>query len=809
MLSLAALVALETFSRRIGQTIERDSRNFLAADYRIQAWRPFDDQVLPALEEEQSRGDVAFRTDFLAAIELPNGESVTGNVAAIEGDYPFYGPWRTEPEGLTVAKLAAEPSLLADASLRAKDLKVGDRVRLGKLTLRFAGYLLEEPQTVASAFSTGPRLVIHRKFAAGTGLLGPGARAFRQLLVRTPLPTEVFRAKIRAKAPDPHLRIITPERANRQASNMLERMRGFLSLVLLSGLFLSGAGIFMMFRSRYLAQLPEFLTLRCLGMRSRQILSAALRESLGVAIAGWVPGAALGALAERMIAGYARTRLDIALADASPLLPALLALLVALGLVGLATILPLREILRVPVQAAFRQSDARTEGLSVRDAFYAGLAAVALTLAVARSFQLGFSFLGGLGGASLGLALVAWLLSRGLTALPLRSRFAWRQAALSFARQPGPSLLLVLTTGLCLYFLGLVLLLGNSLRRQVDFSGRMGVPNLFLIGVTENDRDGITKLLSNVSFVPVVQARITEIRGEAVQEVTDRVEGEHDAEQFYRTREYFVTRRTSLAEGERVLRGNYGTDPFGPAIEGVVRASLEAKFADSIGLAVGDRFRFEIGGVALEAEVRSYRKVDWFNLRPNFFIAFHEDDLQGAPFGYVGLYRAAPERLVETQREVSRRFPAVTAMDGDSIARRLLKILDQISLSVFSVSLFTGGSCLFVFAGMLISRRQQKLRELSLLKCLGAPSALLHRLLLAESLVAGFVASLTAFVCAWATAAVVCRFVLDIPLEVPGASLAGGLLGLWPLIAAAGGWVLSKGLLAQSASGLFRAAEEV
>src|SRR5688572_29006338 len=63
---IAALVALETSSRRVQNTVSRDSRKVLAADFQIQAWRPFDESVWRAVAEEKARGDVTQLNDFVS-----------------------------------------------------------------------------------------------------------------------------------------------------------------------------------------------------------------------------------------------------------------------------------------------------------------------------------------------------------------------------------------------------------------------------------------------------------------------------------------------------------------------------------------------------------------------------------------------------------------------------------------------------------------------------------------------------------------------------------------------------------------------
>ena len=800
-------MALETFSRRIGATIQRDSKSFLAADFRIQAWRPFDEKVMRAVENEQRANQIAFRTDFVATAELPTNEPLTASVAALAGPYPFYGNWRTEPTNIVPESLHERPLVLADASLKARGLKIGQSIRLGKLSFEVVGFILEEPQTIAGAMATGPRLMIHQSWAEKTGLLGTGSRAFYQLLVRTPQTSAQFNKQFRAQAPDPHWRVITPDKANRQASGILERMRGFLSFVLLGGLFLGGAGIFMIFRSRFLAELPTHLTLRCLGMKSQAILARALREAIVLTGTSWVLATMLGLFLERKVVAYATSQLNVTLSPDQPWGGAWLAGLAAVSVVALAVILPLREVLRVPVQMAFRQSEARTQGLSLRDLLTVFIVSIALSTVFAGSLKLALGFLAGLGLTLALLTLMVWFLSRPLDHLSASTSFGFRYAALSFVRQPASSFLWVVALGLGTFLVSTILFLGSTLQRQIDFSGRLSVPNLFLLGVAENDRESLAQQMPGMSFVPVIQARLTEIKGVPVQE-NEEAPSTDDPESggFYRTREYVVTKRSAAAPGETLVDG---PSLFGEnASSRVVRASLEHRFAQRIGLQVGDSFKIEIAGVALPARVQSLRKVDWFNLRPNFFIVLDEEDLAGAPFNFVGITREEASRIPEIQKEVSRRYPAITVLDGDSIGKRLLKLLGQLSMAVFSVSLFSLGSCAFVFAGILLARRGAKVQELSLFKCLGVTTARLERMFVYEMFLGGLVASFIGLGCAIGTVALSGEKLLEIPFLWPPMSWILGIgLGL-PLLTTLGGWMLLRPWLRLPVTTLFRSAEE-
>lgn len=814
--SLAAFVGTDLFARRVSETVQRDARGFLAADYRVQAWRPFAPEILSFFRDDLTQGRAALRTDFLATLEITSSETpLNVNVAAIEGPYPFYGRWRTEPAGLTPNSLAGR-RLLADRSLEARGVHVGDKVKLGATTFTIAGWILEEPQTVASAFSAGPRVVVHGQDLEGTGLLGLGARAFRQLLVKSDVPRAEFTKRFRDKVPDPHWRLVTPDRAQRQVDQILGRIRGFLSFVLLAGLFLGGAGVFSVFRSKFILELPTLLTLRCLGMTARTLILRSFAESSVVGVASLAGGAALGVLFESVVRRAITQHYGVDLAPVGFGVSVAKAAAVALVLVAIAVLLPLREILRVPVQAAFRDAEARSKGLGRSDAFILAATAIAISFGVAGDLKLAVSFLASLFGAGLLVGLIAWPVFRWASRDTTSSgavAFVGRHARLSFGRQPGASVLLIATLGITVFLASGIAFVASALRGQADISARVGVPNLYVMGLVEEDRAFVRDLVgTGVEFVPMAQARLQSIRNEAIQDTADLGNAEaanaqgDEVDRFYRTREYFVTRRASLSVGEAVVSG--AADVFGPPQKDVVRASFESSFAERLGVKPGDRFTFELAGVPLAAEVRSLRRVDWFNLRPNFFIVLNETDLADAPFGYVATARVPQPKVAEIQKVLAQKLPSASVIDGESLARRLGGVLNQLSSSVVAVGAFAGASCLFVLLGLLLSRREQKLRELSLFRALGATNAKLMVLVSLESLWAGLLASAAGLGAGAVLSFGLCRFFLEIPWEVPSPVLTLTLLTAGPLLLGFGGAFLARALLQVPAAGLFRDADE-
>ncbi len=785
-LGVAALVALECFTQRIENTIQRDAKSILAADLQIQSWRPFTEDIFKALESlDVTHSHRVYQKDFVSSLRHQQ-QTITISCRTLDGDqFPFYGNFLTDP-GLKVSDLASERLVLLDKSLKNKNIQVGDEVQIGKALFKVAGFILEEPQSVAASFSIGPRVIFHNRHLAATGLDSMGSRVFHQLLVRTPTAPESFKTQFRNLVPDPHWRIITPQHANRQASKVLDRLRAFLSFVAVTALLLGALGTYSVFRSIFLRKIDDYLTLRCLGFSSRTIEIFSLFQSLPIVLGGFIIGSAIGWLLEWGITKWATDALQMSLADISRLPSFAWAILLTSFSVILAIYFPTKEALKVPVSQVMR-SKSETQNKPEKKGFIILFFLVSvLIFLITRNIKFGSAFISGVFVSAVLFFVLGWLIQKWLPLFSENiSRFSLKSGFRLFSRGGAQSQLAIFTLGFSVFLMGLVSFVGDSLTHQIDIGERKDVPNVYFMSVPMEANEKLIELYPEISLTPVIQARIESINNQDI--TTDKSYSEDETERFFQTREYFITKRLDLAPDEVLTQGD---SMFGDPSPNQVRISLEESFASRMGIKVGDVLKLEISGVPLITVVQSLRKVSWLNLKPNFFIVAHPDDIEGAPFDSIGLYRAQDASIISNiQAQVAALFPQITVIDGESLSQRLTTVIDQLSTSVTSLSLFCLASSLFVFMGLALSRRTELQNAIALWKCLGAPKAFILSTYLTESISIALSASALGLLIAWFTSYGLSVWVLDITIASPNFLRVLTLLSL-PLIVLVGFQVL-------------------
>jgi putative ABC transport system permease protein len=807
-LGVTALVALEAFAKRIGASVSKDTRSFLSADFQIRAFREFDPEVRQAAEKLSIKAPgaagqgVIEQTDIITTVFLWEREPVAVTLRALEGAYPFYGTFKND-QNLKIEDLRAEPAAIVEASFRERGLKVGDKVRVGELSVRVAAFLEEEPQTSATFFGVGPKIIVHRAWLEKTGLLIKTSRALRLLLVRSNLTTKKFQEEFRKLVPDPHWRIVTPERANMQVQNVVGRLSSFLSLVALAALFLGALGVFMMLRSHFLLKREQWLSLRCMGLSRRALSSLVVIQSMILALIGGSLGSLFAVVVERLVSQWAQKLYGVELAEISVWPSFVYGLGVAALTVLFSLWSPLQEMLRWPVAHAF-QDTSNEGGVRRRDLLPALIFAFLLVAWVAGSLKIGTYFFGGLAASALLLIFMGETLI-GLLKIPLKFfQGIERHIFLRLIRQAAQFRLLMVSVGLGVFLVALISILSDTLRHQIDLSKKQDLPNFYVMSVDEASLPGIQEILPNGNLAPITQARIKSVKGESLKE-QETEDGESDDRARLQSREYTITKRAALSAGERLVKGE---SIFGPPNPDYVRVSIEDRFADRVGLDVGDRFQISIAGVDLTAQVESRRTVDWWNFRPNFFLVFHEADLVGAPMDYVVFSRRDPAEIPSLQKVIARSFPHTSSINGEVISQRLTTLIRRMTQALYSVGLFTILAAFFVFLGLVLSRRGQIQQEIFLLRCLGWNRAALRKLFTGEFSLACLFSSWLAFALAIVSSWMLCRFLLDIEFRFPGPMMSLGFLFVPLLFFALTSLLLIEPMVKRAPADLFRGAGE-
>ena len=796
---VGSVVALRSLIRNLNAAVAGEARQLLTADVQVDSTRAWPPRSLEAVERVSGAPQVEARTETVEATTMlrPADESREGamlvELKGVEPQFPLVGEFSLAGgAAFNHALLRDNGAVVAPLVLERLRLAVGDEVKINEATFRIRGVIGREPGA-SSGFRVGPRVFVERGAFEAAGLTGFGSRARRRILLRTKEgEAEAVVRTLRAELKNELVGVRSYRDSQENLGESFARAENYLALAGLVILVLGGIGVSSVTRVFVEQKRKTIAVLKCVGGSGRQITAAYLAQTLALGAAGSLLGVALAKAGLAFAAGR--------FADSLPpnmsygLAPGAVAQGVGLGLLIslLFSALPLLRVRHVKPSMLLRDEDRAPTGRAPRFDWTRTLTAagVGLGLAALATWQAGSLLVGAYFLA--GLAVTAGLLYAAALAvifLLRRTRragsFALRQAVNSLHRPGNQTRVIVMAVGLGAFLVMTVQAVQSNLLEELDLTRRGNLPNMFLLDVQEDQKEGVAEIVERASgaraeLIPTLRARIYAVNGRPV----DLENKEQRRDRGMLGREYVVTYRSRLEANETVVAGKFWDET--PAAQPEV--SVEEDMRGLAGMDVGSTVTFDIMGRKIDARVTSLRRVDWRNSRTGFLVLFRPGSLEGAPATYIGAING-PEREPERsrfQRELVDRYPNVSVIDVADIVRSVGRILSNITLAVSFVGGFVLLCGVLILVGSIAMTKFQRVYEAAVLKTLGARRKVLLAIMLAEYGLLGLVSGLIGSLAAVALSYAVARYVFEIPWTFAPAVSLLGVLATAALVVAVG-----------------------
>jgi putative ABC transport system permease protein len=792
---IAALTAVRSFSVNLMADIDREAKTLLGADLSLDANQPAPDSILAKIEQPEV--EKAKVLNFMSMVRFPNGGGTRLSlIRSLEGNYPFYGKWKTEPENAWKTFRAGQTALVDHALMLQFGVKTGDSIQIGNVTFRIEGDLLSSPGRAGIASSIAPVIFIPGAWLDSTGLVQRGSRIDYQYFYKLPETTDpdAFIKPLEKSLEKAKLDWDTVQSRKQSIGSAFGNFGTFLNLVGFIALLLGCIGVAGAVHIYIKDKLPTVAILRCLGASGRKAFYVYLVQVAGIGLLGAVVGAVAGSLIQKLLPILVKDLLPIEDVSTNFSYSALFQG-VALGLIVavLFALLPLSGILKTSplrtLRASFGEQEA--DNRLLRWGVYTAIAATlfGFTYWLVGEWQETLAFMGGISAAFV----VLWLVARLLTFLlrrffPKKLSYVVRQGVANLFRPENQTVLLVVTIGLGTMLLSTLFLIQSLLLKQVEFSGSGSQPNMILFDIQANDKDSVAQLVRThgmplLQQVGVVTTRIETIDGQSKQQYelehpdpdslpkdeegrrggiprpeTDRIS------RWVWDREYRVTFRDTLIESEKIIEGEWvGVHTPGQP----VKVSISDGLQKSMMAKIGTRIAFNVQGARIDCEVASIRKVDFNRVQTNFLVVFPKGVLERAPQFHVIVSKVKDaDQSAKFQSELVKRYPSVSAIDLTQILRSVDEVLRKVSFVIQFMALFSILTGLLVLFSSIYQSKFARVRESVLLRTLGASrrqilsiNALEYFLLGALSCLAGVGLSVGG---AWALAV----FAFKIPFQI-------------------------------------------
>ena len=809
-LAVAALTSVGFFADRLQGGLQRDALQLLGGDVVVASDNPTPQAFVDKAQALglQAVGTMGFPTMGRAS-DAQGGASKLVALKSVAAGYPLRGTLKVAdaPGAAEQATrdIPAPGEVWVDAPLLdALGLAMGDQLLLGDAQLRIARIIVIEPDRGAGFMSFAPRVMLNAADVPATGLVQPASRiTYRFAVAGQPAAVKAFSewAAEEVKKPDVRaVRVESLESGRPEMRQTLDRAQKFLSLVALLAALLSAVAVALAARGFAADHLDASAMLRVLGQSQRTIAGAYTTEFALIGVFASALGVAVGYLVHNVFVLLLSGLVESAL-PAPSLWPVAFGLGMGLTLLLAFGLPPVLQLAQVPPLRVIRRDvgGLKPASLAVLCVGVAGFAA--LLLAVSSDLKLGLIAVGGFAGAVALFAGLSWVAVKLLrksvneTTAPRWLVLATRQIS---AR---PAYAVVQVSSLAVGLLALVLLV--LLRTDLISSWRQATPpdapNRFVINVMPEQADDFQKTLqtngvAKYDWYPMIRGRLLAVNGQPVgpdNYTEDRAKRLVD-------REFNLSTAVQQPPHNQIVAGRWTENEAGAV-------SVEEGIAETLGLKLGDRLLFDIGGVQNEARITSLRKVDWGSMRANFFVMYPVQQLEGVAITYLAAYRA-PE-VQGFDNALVRQFPNITNVDMASTINQVQRVLYQVIRAVEFLFAFTLAAGLVVLFAAVTATREERAREFAIMRAVGARASLLRQVQRAElmgvGLLAGFLASAVAVAVGWALARYVFDFAWTASLWVPLAgALAGAVLALL-----AGWWGLRDVLRRPVVETLRRAAE--
>ena len=819
VLAVAALSAVGFFATRLEAALSRDASQLLGGDAVVAS-----DQPAPADFADRARAlgllqaSSATFPSMARAADEQGGASRLVAVKAVSDGYPLRGQMRVQdsagaPDRAVAGGPARGTVWVEAAVLDALQLKPGDPLLLGDLRLTVARLISQEPDRGAGFMSFAPRVMLHAADLAATGLVQPASRVTYRLMVAAPADGsargqigvreflrwaegQVTTAKLRG------LRVESLESGRPEMRQTLDRAQRFLNLVALLAALLAAVAVAIAARDFAQRHLDDCAMLRVLGAPQRAMAAAYALEFGVVGLIASAIGVTLGFAVHFVFVSLLAGLVDANLPPAG-WLPAAFGLGVGMTLLAAFGLPPVLQLARVPPLRVIRR-DVGSPRAASAGVLIGGLAGFsALLVAASSDIKMGLLAVGGFAGAIAAFALLAWLavmlLRRAVPSAAAAPRWlvlATRQ----LSARPALVVLQVSTLAVGLLALMLLVLLRTDLISAWRAATPADAPNRFVINLQPDQGEAFQAALKGAGvtqydWYPMIRGRLLAINGREI------APGQYTEDRAQRLveREFNLSHAAVLPSHNLLTAGQWTPDEPDAL-------SVEAGLAQTLGLKLGDRLKFDVAGTAAEGRITSLRKVDWGSMRVNFFVMFPRARMDDLPLSYISAFRT-PDSAPGLDRSLARQFPNLTTVDLSSSLAQVQKVLDQVVRAVEFLFGFTLAAGLVVLFAAVSATRESRAREYAVMRAVGAGSRLLRQVQRAELLGVGALAGFLAAVAAVLIGGLLARQVFDFAwAPSPWVPLVGTVLGAL-LAWAAGWWGLREVLRRPVMDTLRRAAE--
>lgn len=808
-IGVAALTGVRGFTESFERTLLSQARTIMAADISARMFRMPSEKETRSLDALGASGiEHTVVTEMVSMASTPQDPiPLLVSLKAVDpASYPYYGSYELEPHRTLASLLTPETVVVGEDLLIRLHARAGDSLKIGNTRFRIAGVVLREPDRMNSTMGLGPRVLITQQGLAASGLVQPGSRAGQRFLFRLdPARAKVNEVRAKVEKILPEAQVMDFREANPALTQGLDRATSMLSLICLVAMVLGAIGVAMAMRAHLEQRMDILATMKSIGARSSDILRIYLLQTLLLGLIGGLVGVLAGFGVEWVMPTLVARLLP---------LKATLHVPVRAGLAGLGTgmlttllfcLPPLLDIRRVKPSLVLRRMVETPVDESLAARWRRGraqwiamliilLALAGIAAALTSSVLVAEWFTGALCALLLSILLLAAVTLRILRGSLAKTRLHLPSAVrhgLSNLYRPGNQSAAVLTAlGAGVMLILSVFLMQNAIIHDLQTTLAGGLPNVFLVDISAEELAGVQALLEKqngvhapVETLPVISGRLQSIDGKNA----DALKVDNFPKHLLQA--VTLTWSTGVPAGTKIHQGTWwqGRDGQGLAISERLARRLHLKLGSTVVFTSNER--------TIPTHVVAMFANDGQHVYGRSEFILPPDALKGLPVVWYGAVRMDTPRIPEMQRALFAAYPTVTVINIADVLDTIQAVVRQITIVVRFLAGFSILSGALILASSVASTRFRRVREVVVLKTLGARRGRVSAVFGVEFVVLGLLAGVVGVVFANGLSGILLHK-LEIVYRLQWTASVAAVL-LTAALAVATGWLASFRMLGQ------------
>jgi putative ABC transport system permease protein len=421
-----------------------------------------------------------------------------------------------------------------------------------------------------------------------------------------------------------------------------------------------------------------------------------------------------------------------------------------------------------------------------------GLGAIAAALS--DSVEVGRWFAGALcallivilGMSALTLRLLRAFLAR--TRIHLQS--AVRHGLANLYRPGNQSAAVLAALGMGVMLILTVFLMQHGVIGEMKLTSGPNLPNIFLIDISSKELEGVKHLLAQqtavtgeVETLPSVAGRIISVDGVAA----DGLQLKNYPKRLLQT--VSLTWSQALPAGSTLAQGTWWDKDDGQSLV------ITEHIAERLHLRLGSHIVFTSNGRTIQATVAAIIRHNGQHVYARSEFILTPKALAGLPVVWYGAVHVDPRQVGVVQRALFNSYPTVTVINIADVIETIQGVVQQITIVVRFLAAFSILAGAVILASSIASTQFRRVREVVVLKTLGAKRNHIAAVFSVEFIVLGLLAGFVGVIFANLLSRVLLHR-LDVAFHIEWLATAIALVGT-AVLATATGWAASFRILGQ------------